>query len=63
VIDDELVVNNLVIAVDGRLEDARHPIKGLDCLLHTGAEAPRGREHNLVDCHKPSLVREIPLSA
>ena len=51
VLDDELIVHDLVVAKDGWLEDARHPIEGLDGLLNPGAESPRGREYDLVDFH------------
>ena len=34
------VVHDLVVAVDGRLEDTHHPGQRLDGLLHPGTEAP-----------------------
>ena len=42
-VDDVTVVDDLVVAVDRRLEDPDHPRQGLDRLLHTGAESPRAR--------------------
>jgi len=42
-LDDEPVVNNLVVAVDGRLEDAHHPRERLDGHLDPGTEASRLR--------------------
>ena len=38
-LDDEPVVDDLVVAVDGRLEDAHHPRQRLDRHLDAGAEA------------------------
>jgi len=55
-------VDDLVIAVDGRLKDARHPVERLNRLFDTGAKAPRGREHNLVYCHNTSLVTGLSRS-
>src|ERR1700677_4339101 len=51
VVDHELVVHDLVEAVDGWLEDPRHPVECLYCLLHAGTEAPWGLEHDLVNLH------------
>ena len=39
-VDDVPVVDDLVVAVDGRFEDPHHPGQGLDGLLHPRAEAP-----------------------
>ena len=39
-LDDMTVVDDLVVAVDRRLEDPDHPRQGLDRLLDSGAEAP-----------------------
>ena len=45
-VDDDLVVDDLVVAVDGRLEGAHHPRQRLDRHLHAGAEATwLGQEH------------------
>ena len=47
----QLVVDDLVVAVDGRLEGPDHPGQGLDGHLDAGAEAPgRGQQHP-VDIH------------
>ena len=40
VLDDELVVNDLVVAVDRRLEDPRHPVECLNGLFDAGAKPP-----------------------
>ena len=37
-VDDDLVVDDLVVAVDGRFEGAHHPCQCLDRHLDTGAE-------------------------
>ena len=54
-LDDQLVVDDLVVAVDGRLEDPDHPGERLDRLLHPGAEAPRLGQEDLVDAHSSRL--------
>ena len=47
-LDDEPVVDDLVVAVDGRLEEPHHPRQRLDRHLDPGTEAPRlGEEHLL----------------
>ena len=47
-LDDQLVVDDLVVAVHGRREAADHPGQRLDRHLHAGAEAPRlGEQHPL----------------
>ena len=51
VLDDELIVHDLVVAVDRWFEDSRHPVEGLDGLLDPSAESPGGREYDLVDFH------------
>ena len=51
-VDDELVVDDLVVAVHRRLEGPHHPGQGLDGHLHAGAEAPGGGEQHLVDGHR-----------
>ena len=48
-LDDELVVDDLVVAVHGRLEGPHHPGQRLDRHLHAGAEAPRLGEQHAVD--------------
>ena len=45
-LDDVQVVDDLVVAVDGRLEDAHHPRERLDGHLHAGAEAPRSGQED-----------------
>ena len=47
-LDDEPVVDDLVVAVDGRLEDPHHPHQRLDRHLDPGAEPPGlGQQHAL----------------
>ena len=58
-LDDEAVVDDLVVAVDGRLEDPNHPRQGLDGHLHAGAEAPRLGEQDAVDPARRSFERLI----
>ena len=42
------VVHDLVVAVDGRVEDPDHPGQGLDGLLHAGTEpSGRGQQHTV----------------
>jgi putative radical SAM enzyme (TIGR03279 family) len=48
-LDDEAVVDDLVVAVNGRLEDAHHPREGLDGHLHARAKAARLREKDARD--------------
>ena len=48
-IDHHLVVDDLVVAVDGRLEGPHHPRQRLDRHLHAGTEAARRRQEHLVD--------------
>ena len=49
-IDDELVVDDLVVAVHRRLEGSHHPRERLDRHLDPGAEASgRGEEHTIHD--------------
>jgi hypothetical protein len=59
-VDDHLVVDDLVVAVDRRLERADHPRERLDRHLDAGAEAPgRGQEHT-VDVHLVEATDEDP---
>ena len=51
-LDDELVVDDLVVAVHGRLEGPHHPGQRLDRHLDAGAEPPRRGEQHLVDGHR-----------
>ncbi len=54
-VDHVPVVDDLVVAVDGGLEDPHHPGQGLDGLLHPGTEPPRfGQEHS-VHAHRARL--------
>jgi hypothetical protein len=46
-----LVVNNLVIAVDRRLERSHHPDKCFDSHFHPRAKTSRGSQKNLVYVH------------
>ena len=50
-LDDQAVVDDLVVAVHGRLERADHPRQRLDGHLDAGAEAPRLGQEHLFDCH------------
>jgi hypothetical protein len=52
---DQPVVDDLVVAVDGRLEGADHPRERLDRHLHAGAEPPRRGEQHPVDGHAARL--------
>ncbi len=61
-IDNELVMDNLVVAVDGRFEDSRHPVEGFDGLFHAGTKAPRRGEQNAINGHNFSLVSNIKYS-
>ena len=54
-VDDELVVHDLVVAVDGGGEDPRHPIEGLNGFLHPGTKATRGSNNNSFHLHVGSL--------
>ena len=45
-VDHEPVVNDLVVAVDGRVEHAHHPTKRFDRHLDTGTEAARFGEQD-----------------
>ena len=55
-VHDEAIVNNLVVAVHRRGEDAGHPVEGFDRLLDTRAEPTRRREYDSVNGHVVSLV-------
>ena len=48
-VDDQLVVDDLVVAVHGRLEGPHHPGQRLDRHLDAGAEAAGRGEQHLVD--------------
>ena len=50
-LDDQAVVDDLVVAVDGRLERADHPHQRLDGHLDAGAEPSRLGQEHLFDCH------------
>ena len=50
-VDDEPVVHDLVVAVDGRFEHPHHPRQRLDRHLDPGAEPPRLGEEDLLDGH------------
>ena len=53
---DVPVVDDLVVAVHGRLEDPHHPGQRLDGLLHPGAESPRLGQQDLRR-HRPPATR------
>ena len=56
-LDDMPVVDDLVVAVDRRLEDPDHPGQGLDRLLDAGAEPSRLGQHDSVDSgHKVQVI-------
>ena len=50
-LDDQLVVDDLVVAVDRRLEGPDHPGQRLDRHLHAGAEPARLGEQDAIDGH------------
>jgi hypothetical protein len=50
-LNDELVVDDLVVAIDRRWEDPHHPGKGVDRLLDTGAKASGGSQDDLFNRH------------
>ena len=54
-LDDQLVVDDLVVAVHRRFEGPDHPRQGLDRHLHTGAEPPRLGEQHAIDSHNLRL--------
>ena len=54
-VDDQLVVDDLVVAVHGRLEDPHHPRQRLDRHLHAGAEA-RGAASSTRSTSTPSRL-------
>src|SRR4029453_6936699 len=54
-VDDLTVVDDLVVAVHGRLERPHHPGQRLDRHLDAGAEPARRGEEDLVDRHRPSV--------
>ena len=56
-VDDETVVDDLVVAVDGRLEHPDEPGESLDGHLDSGAESPRcGKEHLIDAAGATSLI-------
>ena len=56
-VDHVPVVDDLVVAVDRRLEDPHHPGQGLDGLLDAGAEPPGlGQHHSLDSGHKVQVI-------
>jgi hypothetical protein len=59
-VDDDLVVDDLVVAVDRRVERAHHPREGLDRHLDAGAEAPGGGEQHAVDVHLAEATDDGP---
>ena len=50
-VDHDLVVDDLVVAVDGRLEDPHHPGERLDRHLHAGTKSPGRSQQHLFDLH------------
>ena len=52
---DMAVVDDLVIAVDGRFEHPDHPGQGLDGLFHPGTEAPGLSQNDAVYRHSSRL--------
>ena len=60
-LDDQLVVDDLVVAVHRRLEGPDHPGERLDRHLHAGAETPRLGEQHLFDGHaRQAIERAAP---
>ena len=57
-VDDEPVVDDLVIAVDGRLEHPDHPRQGLDRHLDPGAIAAGLGEQHTFDGHAPRVLSD-----
>ena len=56
-LDHMPVVDDLVIAVDGRLKDPHHPGQGFDRLLDAGAEPPGLGQHDSVHSgHKVQVI-------
>ena len=56
-VDHVPVVDDLVVAVDGRLEDPHHPGQSFDRLLDAGAEPPGLRQQDSVDSgHKVQVI-------
>ena len=53
-VDDSRVVNDLVVAIDGRFEDPDHPGQRLDRHFNACAESARFRQENL-SCHGPMV--------
>ena len=58
-LDDQTVVDDLVVAVHGRLEDAHHPRQRLDRHLDAGAEATWLGEQDPFDPPRPASGRLI----
>ena len=52
-----LVVDDLVVAVDGRLEGPNHPCKCFDRLLDAGTEPPGFGQQHLIDVHVTEATR------
>ena len=50
-VDHDLVVDDLVVAVNGRFEDPHHPGERLDRHLHPGTEPPWRSQQYLFDFH------------
>ena len=53
-LDDQLVVDDLVVAVHGRLESPDHPGQGLDRHLHPGTEPAGLGEQHPINSHADS---------
>jgi len=58
-LDDQLVVNDLVVAVHRRRKTPHHPRQGLDRHLDTGAETARCREQHAIDRHAVRITRPV----
>ena len=61
-LDDQLVVDDLVVAVHGRLEGPHHPRQRLDRHLDAGAEAAGLGEQHPVDVHAAEATDRAPRS-
>ena len=59
-----LVVHDLVVAVDGPVEDAHHPREGLDRHLDACAEPARlGHQHSINHAREATDLTDFPVLA
>jgi len=57
-LDDDLVVDDLVVAVHRSLETANHPRQGLDGHLDSGAETAGSGQQHVVDVHGGRITND-----